>query len=256
MQFHQFEGYIQSIYLVESTAGLMLLDGCCRADVPVIRGFITQTLGRPFTDLNVVVVTHMHPDHAGAAVKLRKLTGCKIATCDKDREWYRGLDGLLMRWTEMGLTLFVAGRQGKPRRNVWYPNKLRADIRLRDGDAIPGFEEWRVLETPGHTDRDLSLHHVPSNRVYVADLMVKVKQRFIPPFPVFHPNKYRASLQKLENLKPASVWLAHAGEVTLSHDDYQHLLDSAPSRPITYAGYFRAKLKQMMRRYPLRRRTR
>lgn len=250
MQLHLIPGYIQSIYLVEYQHGLLLLDGCCRADIDLIKGFINKRLSRPITDLKLVVVTHMHPDHAGAANKLRQLTGCKIASTRKKHPWHRGLGGMLMHLTEIALALWVAGRLGKPKRNLWYSRRLLVDITLADGQPIPGFEDWLALETPGHTDRDLSLLHQPSRKIYVADLIVKVKNRFIPPFPVFHPSKYRASLQKIEDLAPVAIWLAHSGEVSLDHHDYVHLQQCAPVIPLTYRRVVSLKIRQLLRRYP------
>ena len=91
MKIHQLQGHIQSIYLVEYPKKLLLLDGCCRADISMLEQFITGNLGRSLTDLKLIVVTHMHPDHAGAAHKLRKITGCEIASANMSRQWYTGL---------------------------------------------------------------------------------------------------------------------------------------------------------------------
>lgn len=246
MQIHHLKGYIQSIYLAEHKDKLLLLDGCCRADIPMLKAFITETLGKPFSALKVIVVTHMHPDHAGAADKLRQMVGCKIVSANNDTHWYRGLGGALMHITDIALSVWVAGRLGKPRKNLWYSPKLIPDYRLNDGDIIPGFEEWCVLETPGHTDRDLSVLHLPSRRVYVADLMVKVKNRFIPPFPVFHPNKYRASIERINAMPLSSVMLAHGGEVKLDASDFQHLLRTSPSIPKTPWRATKLKLARMV----------
>jgi len=245
MTLHQLEGYIQSIYLAEYDDKLLLLDGCSRADIPVIRTFIENTLQRPLTDLSLVVVTHMHPDHAGAAHKLRDLTGCKVATANVAGQWYAGIDGKLMHFTDMLLAKWVATRMKKPRRNIWYSSKLKPDYKLNDGDALPGFPEWVALATQGHTDRDLSLHHLPSNRIYVADLMVTVKGRYIPPFPIFYPSRYRASLHKVMALSPDSLFLAHSGEVHPSEQDYQHLLERAPTIPMTHWRSVKSKLKKV-----------
>ena len=51
------------MYLAEYADKLMLLDGASRADIPHLKDFIEYQLKRPFTDLKLVVVTHMHPDH-------------------------------------------------------------------------------------------------------------------------------------------------------------------------------------------------
>lgn len=248
MHIHQLSGYIQSIYLVEYSDKLLLLDGCCRADVELLRQYIEQTLQRPFTDLKMVVVTHMHPDHAGAAHALRKLTGCKIVSANKDSHWYRGLSGKIMHLSDIALTYWVAGRLGKARKYLWYSPYLRADYQLVDGQQLPGFEDWQVFEMPGHTDRDLAVMHSDSKRIYVADLIVKVKRQFIPPFPVFHPNKYHRSLLRLKDLKPNSILLAHGGEVSLTEAQYDYLLHCAPETPKTHWRSSKMKLKKLFSR--------
>ncbi len=239
-------GYIQSIYLVKQGDELLLLDGCCRADIKVIREFIEHTLLLPLSALKLVVVTHMHPDHAGAAHKLRKLTGCQIAAANVDGHWYSGLDGKLMHLTDIALANWVGQRKGKGKRNLWYNPKLSPDIKLDDGQPLPGFGDWQALFTQGHTDRDLSLYHQPTGKVYVADLMVTVKGRFIPPFPLFYPNRYQASLHRIKDLSPSGIMLAHGGEVHPDDDDYQHLFERAPKVPLTHWRSVKIKLKKVL----------
>lgn len=248
MVIHHLHGYVQSIYLIEYTNGLLLLDGCCRADVEYISDFITATLKRPIADLKTIIVTHMHPDHAGAAVALRNLSGCIIASADKPAHWYRGFQGKLMHLTDLMLTAWVASRLGKPRKNLWYSSKLDVDVKLNDGDPVPNFDEWFVMDTPGHTDRDLSVVHRNSHRIYVADLIVKVKKRYISPFPVFHPNQYRASIDRVIAEKFNHILLAHGGEVELDEGHYKALIDSAPRTPKTPWRATKAKIKQMLAR--------
>ena len=107
------EGYIQSSYLAVYPDKIMLLDGCCRADVPMVLSYIKTTLKRPITDLKVVVVTHMHPDHAGGARKFRQKTGCLIVSADKEGQWYGGIAGRAMHFVDMNLAYYVARRQGR-----------------------------------------------------------------------------------------------------------------------------------------------
>ena len=64
------DGYIQNTYLAIYPDKLLLLDGCCRADVPMVLDYIKNTLHRPITDLKVVVVTHMHPDFVSEGMGL------------------------------------------------------------------------------------------------------------------------------------------------------------------------------------------
>lgn len=248
MQIHQLNGYIQSIYLVEYPHGLFLLDGCSRPDVAQITDFITSKLQRPVTDLKLVFVSHMHPDHAGAAHVLRKKTGCEIASADRNTSWYSGFDGFLMFVTDLVLASWVAGRKGKSRKNIWYARTLKPDYKLKEADTMPGFSEWSVLETPGHTDRDLSVIHLASRRIYVADLIVKVKNKFVPPFPIFHPNKYKTSIDHILSMNPSSLILAHGGEVKLSEAEFQYLKDNAPLKPQTHWRAAKYHFRLMLQR--------
>lgn len=245
IKLHKLDGYIQTILLAEYSDRLLLLDGCSRADVTLIKHFISHTLQRPLTDLTLIVVTHMHPDHAGAAKKLRKLTGCKIATANVSGQWYSGLDGKLMHITDILLTRWVANKKQQKQRWLWYSSTLVADYKLNDGDQLPGFDDWRALSTQGHTDRDLSLQHLPSNRIYIADLIVATRKGFIPPFPVFYPRRYQQSLLKIANLKASSFILAHGGEVNLTAQHFKEILLLAPTEPVTHWRSIKTKFKRI-----------
>jgi glyoxylase-like metal-dependent hydrolase (beta-lactamase superfamily II) len=242
MQIHQFEGYIQDIYLVEYDHGLMLLDGCSRADVQLICDYIENELSRPISDLKLVISTHMHPDHAGAAQHLKKKTGCLIAAADVAGHWYTGINGYLMFITDMLLAKWVAKRKGKKAKYLWYNRKLKPDIALQDNQAIPNFEDWICLFTQGHTDRCISLFNEKINQVYVADLMVKVRGKLIPPFPVFYPNRYKASLNRLWQLEPAHYILAHGGINQMNQSEFEALIEKAPNIPATHWRSVKKKL--------------
>ncbi|MGB1262412.1 MAG: MBL fold metallo-hydrolase [Cognaticolwellia sp.] len=245
MKLHCLSGYIQNIYLAQYPDKLLLLDGCCRADIPVIEHFIRGELKRPMSDLALIVVTHMHPDHAGAAQTLRKKYGCKIAAANVPGQWYSGFDGKLMHLADMLLTLWVAGRHKKAKKFIYYPSTLEADYKLDDQQALPGFADWRVHFTQGHTDRDISLEHLPSQQIYVADLMVKVRGKFIAPYPVFYPNRYRNSLTKIKALNSETLLFAHGKQTQLTEQQWQQLEASAPTKPVTHWRSVKTKLKRV-----------
>ena len=245
-QLHSLDGYIQRILIAEYHDKLLLLDGCCRADIDIIEDFIVNKLNRKMTDLALIVVTHMHPDHAGAARFLRKKYGCKIAASNVAGQWYSGIDGKLMHLTDVLLTLWVAGRKKKAKKFVYYPSTLTPDYYLSDQVYLPGFDDWQVHFTQGHTDRDISLHHKPSDQIYVADLMVKVREAFIPPYPVFYPKKYLSSLNKIKALNAQSLILAHGDKVQLSDNEWQKLISLAPTKPVTHWRSVKTKLKRVL----------
>lgn len=230
MQLHTLKGYIQNIYLIEQSQGLILLDGCSRADVQKVCELITS-LARPLSDLKYIVVTHMHPDHAGGAHALRAITGAKIIAHPKASKWYRGVMGGAAHLIDMALTWYVAGRLGKPKKNIWYSRVLKPDILAQDNTSIPEFDELVIIYSPGHTDHDLSVLHTPSGHVYVADLIVKVKGRLMPPYPVCHPNQYRRSLKTIASLPIKQVYCAHVPPTPVNQIDFDDIVSQAPTLP-------------------------
>lgn len=231
MQIHTLHGYIQHIFLIEDAGGLLLLDGCSRADVTMVCDYITDTLTRPLSDLKLVVVTHMHPDHAGGAHKLREMTGAQIAAHPKAARWYAGVMGRAAHIIDVALMYWVAERLGKGKRMTWYSPILKPDILLDDTQSLPHFSDWQVLYTPGHTNHDLSLLHTTSRKMYVADLLVKVKGQLCPPYPVCHPNQYRRSLKRVAALHLDTLFCAHVKPLEANDIPFDDIIKKAPTRP-------------------------
>ncbi|WP_296403552.1 MBL fold metallo-hydrolase [Psychrobacter sp.] len=225
------KGYIQTTYLAVYPDKLLLLDAGCYSDVEKIISYITETLNRPLDQLKLVMVTHMHPDHAGGAKRLQQLTGCQIATAAHYKPWYNGVTGKLSHLNDLMLTYYVANRQGKHLTYLWYNPKMKADLYVHDGDTIPNFDDWQVLSTAGHTDRDISLWHKETRQVYVADLILKIKAKFVSPFLITLPYVYRESVTKIRDLQPDTVILAHGGFEKLVKEDYNEIIAKAPQKP-------------------------
>lgn len=225
------EGYIQTTYMAVYSDKLLLLDSGCRCDVDKILAYITDTLERPVEQLKTVMVTHMHPDHAGGAELLKQKTGCQIVTAMSNKPWYHGVLGKVAHLNDLGLTYYVANRQGKSVANIWYNPILKADVSVQDGDSVPNFEDWMVLETAGHTDRDLSLWHPQSKQTYTADLILIIKNKFVSPYLITLPDAYRASLNKVKALQPDTLLLAHNKRVKMSDEDFEKLIERAPNEP-------------------------
>ncbi|MDO5686711.1 MAG: MBL fold metallo-hydrolase [Neisseria sp.] len=244
MNIHRLQGYIQQIYLVEYPDKLLLLDGGCRCDVKVVRDFIEQELSRSIKDLKTVVVTHMHPDHAGGAHALRRISGCRIVAADRRKQWYGGVFGLFRFLTDIALGHWMAGRLHKEKTNIWYCPYLRPDVRIAHGETVPDFPEWQVFETIGHTDRDLSVYHADSGTIYTADLILRLKNRLTPPLGVAQPNDYKASLRFVQSLRAKTFLLAHGGTTELNDEDFEQMIAATPSKINSWHRYVSTMMKK------------
>ncbi|MBF7073710.1 MBL fold metallo-hydrolase [Glaciecola sp. MH2013] len=246
MKVHVLQGFIQNIFLVEYPDKCMLLDGCARADFNTIEAFFREELKRPLSDLKVVIVTHMHPDHAGCAHYLRARTNCLVIAANRHEQWYSGISGRFSHLVDIALAFWVAGKLKRKKQNIYYSPKLSPDLRILNKARVPGFNDWQILETPGHTDRDLSVMHLPSKRIYVADLIVRVKQKYSAPYPVHLPTLYRASLQLVAELQPRSVMMAHAPEAHINQQEFNDLIASAPTEAANNSRAVKRLLKKLI----------
>ena len=246
MQIHQIKGYIQTILLVEYHDKLMLLDGGCRCDVAVVETFITQTLKRSMQDLTLVLISHMHPDHAGGARLYQQKFNCNIASVDSREQWYGGLSGRLAHWIDLLLALYVARRRGKKIKNIYYNPNLKPDIILSDNMAIPGFEDWHVYATPGHTDRDISFLHRPTQQMYTGDLILRLRNKFASPFPIYDPAAYKRSLNKIIELNVSHILMAHDGPAEISSAEIETLIANSTPKPLTVAHVAKHRLRRLV----------
>jgi glyoxylase-like metal-dependent hydrolase (beta-lactamase superfamily II) len=223
---HEIQGYIQTIYLVEENGEFLLLDGCCRPDVEVIQDYIENKLHKSIYDLKLVISTHAHPDHMGALSEFKKL-GITIAGPRDLNSWYQGISGLFTYFTDILLTYLIAFNKKRRFKNIFFQRKVELDYVLVDNQVIPGFENWKALECPGHTNQDLTIYNESQSIAYVGDNFVGSKRNVFTPYPVHLPELYKSSLQRYIDLDIKEFLLAHYGRVEISKARIKELVESS-----------------------------
>ena len=227
---HAIEGYIETLYLVEYPDKLMLLDGGCRCDTQTVVQCI-ESIGRQIGELKLIVVTHPHPDHSGAAPVLQRQYNIPIAASPMLNEWYRGVSGWITQQVDIVLTYYVARKKKKPFKRLAFPRSLHINYPLSDGDVLPFFEDWTFLFSPGHTTVDHSVFHKDTSTAYLADLLIGLGTRYHSPYPIASPEQYRKSLTTMRDKHIKNVLLAHHGLHTVPATTYNAVIDSVSDRP-------------------------
>lgn len=229
---HALEGQIETIYLAVYPDKILLLDGGCRCDVRRIRHYVRNVLGRTMDDISLIFVSHTHPDHAGAAPVLRRKYGTPIAAHRNIDSWYQGVTGWLQHLIDYLLSWSVVIMMGQPFRRMWYPRTVRPDHLLDDGAALPRFEDWMLVATPGHTAHHSVLYNNDDGTLYVADMVLNLNGRWHPPFPVTMPKAQKASLDRLSRLAIKKLLLAHGGiSESFPPDLFRSLMHGTAKRP-------------------------
>jgi glyoxylase-like metal-dependent hydrolase (beta-lactamase superfamily II) len=187
-------GEVVNAYVLVGQDGLAAIDVGLPSVADRVIQAITSDLGRPLADLRVIACTHYHVDHVGGIARLharvptaRVHLPAKIARSVRRggppltfAPWRkkhrlilgdRFLDHPPIRLSDV-LTVPWIGIPFLPGREPPFPI---AGF-LADGDELPGFPDWKVLDTPGHSPDSLCFWHEKTGSLLSGDTIVVAKK--------------------------------------------------------------------------------
>ena len=154
-------------YLVGDSSWILVDTGIPRTEGLVLDAL--EKFGLKPQELRLIILTHGHIDHAGAASALHRLTGAPVAVHERDRELIEtGKVAVPRMWNSLARVV--------ARPIEWAASKMRmpparADIVIKDDGLL--LNEYgiqgRVVYTPGHTSGSVSLV-LDSGDAVVGDL--------------------------------------------------------------------------------------
>ena len=148
---------------------VVIIDPGC--GVEDLRAFLmTQNL--TLNDIGTVILSHIHPDHITHAVRLNRLSRCRIAANELTAPLFN--DKEKMRE-------FLGFHRANPVRPLWenlVNSKMfgaleegRVDEELQNGDKFAlGNHTLRMLYTPGHLPDHMCIEILEQNLVFAADI--------------------------------------------------------------------------------------
>ena len=170
-------GYVNT-YLIAGDEGWTLIDTGWNDQVS-FEAFERQLkdIGADFKDINLIIITHIHPDHFGLAGRLKQLSGATLAIHRLEKA---AIDSRYL-WTDLLLEQMGEWLRtnGVPASDI--PTLQRAsmgvlslvasgipDQSLFGGETIStGLFDLRVLWTPGHSAGHVCLYE-PSRKILFA----------------------------------------------------------------------------------------
>ncbi|QQE78324.1 MBL fold metallo-hydrolase [Alicyclobacillus sp. SO9] len=200
-------------YLILNSQGCILVDTGFPGSETKIRKMLSR-FGLSFKDINLIIITHAHVDHAGSAALLRELSGAPIVAHADDRKYFNG--SARMAFCPTGFSGRAFLKTGLPLKPYV---EFEPDILLSTDDTldtshygVPGL----LRHTTGHTAGSISLE-LSTHDALVGDLvasgiliggMIRTKHAIRPPFED-NPRAVGLSLQRLLDSGTTCFFMGH-----------------------------------------------
>jgi len=198
-------------YIIYGEMITLIDTGVAGCEAPICE-YIRST-GRDPSEIALIILTHSHPDHIGAAGAIQRLTGCSVAAHPAERVW---IENVTLQNRERPVPGFAA----------LVGESVMVDHELVDGDTIEPDEtrggEMLVFHTPGHSKGSISLFLHREGALFSGDAIPVAGEMPVYDDAVESVN----SVKRLRGLAGIRVLLSSWDEPRIGNDAYQQM-DSA-----------------------------
>jgi hydroxyacylglutathione hydrolase len=138
---------------------LVVVDPGSELNVDQLQGYLQRFLRRAITDIDLIVLTHVHFGYTTGVEILRHLCNApvaassiirELATGQRDRQICPKLGHVVERVAPRHFDLFPPDYEGQM-------NLI--DLWLDDVEGLPNHPDWRVIASPGHRPEGLCLYN-------------------------------------------------------------------------------------------------
>jgi len=165
-------------YLVNNSS-LFVVDPGSEQNVRLLFGYLQRVLQRAPTDINLIVLTHLHPDHTAGVQALRQRCRAPVAASSVIRQLVQEkqannkmlpalshLAGRVLPGSLHHLDLFPP---------IYEEQIQLVDLWLDNVDGLPGHPDWRVIASPGHTAESLCLYNPFTWELLCGDTLITIE---------------------------------------------------------------------------------
>ena len=153
------------------------------------------------SDIDLIAVTHLHPDHCGATAALEEVTGAKVALHPVQVDYFEAMD-----------------EGSRDHLGVGIDQKFSADLLLEDRLSFGGLE-LEIIETPGHSPCSICFY-APARKFLICGDLLFEQGVGRTDLPFGDTAALKASIELISQLDTELLLPGH-GEVLIGHERIQ-----------------------------------
>jgi hydroxyacylglutathione hydrolase len=167
-------------YLIQEER-LIVVDPGSELNVHLLRRYIERFLHRATREIDLIVLTHLHPDHTAGVAALQRLCKAPVAAS----AIIRSLAQQEQQERKVLPRISYLAGQVLPgslhRLDIFPPAYMRQmqfiDLWLEDVNGLPQHPEWRIIAIPSHTPESLCLYNPFSQELLCGDIIITMEGR-------------------------------------------------------------------------------
>jgi len=190
-----------------------------------------------------LLITHLHPDHYGAARSIAGAFSSKVSYHRKENVHLRSYYNVVRKgraaaadWLGFPIDVFETVKSAIDASRSLLP---RPDSYLAEGERIPSRSgAWRVIHTPGHSPGHTCLYRASDKTLISGDHILPGETPNVAFYPVpgYHAlESYLASLAKVKRLEPSAALPGHG-----------NVIRDVPSRVQTISLHHKERLEEVL----------
>jgi glyoxylase-like metal-dependent hydrolase (beta-lactamase superfamily II) len=196
---------INSFLFADDDGSLTLVDAGLKRGEKSVLGALAG-LGKSPEDVQRIVLTHAHPDHAGGLAGMKRATGADVHAHDRDAVYLQRGKPPQLDTTRLSGRILNRARGGF--------GKVEVAETFQDGELLPIGGGLRVVHTPGHSPGHVSLLHEPTRVLITGDALFNVRGlRYSPAWFCTDIRLSRETADRLGDLEYDTVAFTHGEHI-------------------------------------------
>lgn len=165
-------------YLINAER-MIIVDPGTELNVRQLQYYLQAFLHRSLAQIDLIVLTHLHPDHTSGVEALHKICAAPVAASSVVRTLTQTNPSVRKNTPSLAQLAkhFLTG----PLQYVdlfppLYERQYKlVDLWLDDVVGLPGHPDWRVIASPGHTPESLCLYNPFSQELLCGDTVITIQ---------------------------------------------------------------------------------